>query len=119
MQPTRNARRGWLGEPVELGENKWLLLFVALLVVLTILLFPVFVRAGFPPPSPCVTDRAFSTEHARECALGTYDPAGLQSIFDRLYLSGAQWVTSLVVAIACAFFGALIVTILVYKLLKG
>ena len=118
MGPKANARRDWLSQPVELGENKWLLLFVGLLVALTILLFPLFFRAGFPSPSPCVTDRAFWMEHPRECALGTYDPVGLQSMIDELYLSGARWVASLLVATASAFFGALTLTILVYKLLN-
>jgi hypothetical protein len=116
--PKANARRDWLGQPVKLGEKKWLLLFVGLLVALTILLFPLFVRAGFPPPSPCVTDRAFWMEHPRECALGIYDPVGLQPMIDQLYLSGARWVASLLVATASAFFGALTLTILVYKLLN-
>jgi hypothetical protein len=86
--------------------------------MLVLLLFPLFLRAGFPPPSPCVTDRAFLIEHGRECALGAYDPVGIQSMIDGLYLSGAEWVASLVVAMACAFLGALALTILVYKLFE-
>lgn len=57
-------------------------------------------------------------EHARECALGAYDPVGIQSMIDDLYLSGAEWVASLVVAMASAFLGALALTILVYKLFE-
>ena len=118
MGQKANAPRDWSRQPVKLGEKKWVLLFVGLLVALTILLFPLFVRAGFPPPSPCVSDGAFWMEHPRECALGTYDPVGLQSMIDELYLSGAPWVASLLVAAASAFFGALTLTILVYKLLN-
>ena len=116
--PKANGRRGWLSKPVKLGQNEWLLLFVGLLAALTILLFALFVRAGFPPPSPCVTDPAFSVEHPRECALETYDPLGLQSMIDQQYLSGAPWVASLLVATASAFFGALALAILVHKLLS-
>jgi hypothetical protein len=102
-----------------LRESKWAVLFIGLFVAFTILLFPLFARVGFPPPSPCITDRAFLTEHARECALEAYDPMGLQSVIDGLYLSGSWWVASLMVAMASSFFGALALTILVYKLLQG
>lgn len=93
-------------------------MFAALFVASTALFFPLFIGAGFPPPSPCVTDPTFRTEHARECALGAYDPAGLQSVIDELYLSGARWMASLLVAGASAFFAALALTILAYKLLQ-
>lgn len=109
---TSDRPRDWL------GEKKWPLLSAGILVALAILLFPLFLRAGFPPASPCVTDPAFLMEHARECAMGAYDPAGVQSMIDRLYLSGSGWVASLLVAAASAFFAALALTILVYKVLE-
>jgi hypothetical protein len=99
--------------------NRWAVLFLTC-AVLTILLFPLLVGAGFPSPSLCVTggyeywNRHFAL-FVRQCAAlftAPYgDPYGLQLIVDRLYMWGVPWVTSLLVAMLCAFFGGLLFTI--------
>jgi hypothetical protein len=96
--------------------NKWAVLFLTS-TALTILLFPLLVGVGFPSPSLCATggyeywNRHFAL-FLRECAplfTAPYGhPYGFQLIVDRLYMWGVPWVTSLMVAIACAFLGALL-----------
>lgn len=107
------------GQEVVKRVNKWAVLSLAF-VAITALLYPVFMKAGFPSPSLCVTggyqywDKHFS-EFVRECAAlftAPYgDPYGVQLIVDRLYMWGVPWLNSLLAAALCAFFGALLITI--------
>ena len=78
-------------------------------------------KAGFPSPSLCVTggyeywDKHFAA-FVRQCAAlftAPYgDPYGVQLIVDRLYMRGVPWLNSLLAAGLCAFFGALLLTII-------
>ena len=107
------------GQEVVKRVNRWAVLSLAF-VAITALLYPVFMKAGFPSPSLCVTggyeywDRHF-TAFVRECAplfTAPYGkPYGLQLIVDRLYMWGVPWLNSLLAAALCAFFGALLLTI--------
>ena len=99
--------------------NRWAVLFLTS-AGLTILLFPLLVGAGLPSPSLCATggyeywNRHF-TVFLRECAplfTAPYGhPYGFQLIVDRLYIWGVPWLSSFLVAIFCAFFGALLLTV--------
>ena len=107
------------GQEVVKRVNKWAVLSLAF-VAITTLLYPVFMKAGFPSPSLCVTggyeywDKHF-TAFVHECAAlftAPYgDPYGVQLIVDRLYMWGVPWLNSLLAAALCAFFGALLLTI--------
>ena len=107
------------GQEVVKRVNKWAVLSLAF-VTITALLYPVFMNAGFPSPSLCVTgsyqywDKHF-TAFVRECAplfTAPYGkPYGLQLIVDRLYMWGVPWLNSLLAVALCAFFGALLITI--------
>jgi hypothetical protein len=103
-------------ERVVKAVNKWTVLFLTS-AALTILLFPLLLGAGFPSPSLCATggyeywNKHFAS-FLRECAplfTAPYGhPYGFQLIVDRLYMWGVPWVTSLLVAVSCAFLGALL-----------
>jgi len=99
--------------------NRWAALSLAF-VALTASLYPLFIKAGFPSPSLCVTggydywDQHFSA-FLRQCAplfTAPYgNPYGLQLIVDRLYMWGVPWLNSLLAASLYSFFGALLLTI--------
>jgi hypothetical protein len=99
--------------------NRWAVLSLAF-VALTTSLYPLFIKAGFPSPSLCVTggydywDEHFSA-FLRECAplfTAPYgNPYGLQLVVDRLYMWDVPWLNSLLAATLYAFFGALLLTI--------
>ena len=99
--------------------NRWAVLSLAF-VALTASLYPLFIKAGFPSPSLCVTggydywDKHFSA-FLRECAplfTAPYgNPYGLQLVVDRHYKWGVPWLNSLQAAALYAFFRALLLTI--------
>ena len=99
--------------------NRWAVLSLAF-VALIASLYPLFIKAGFPNPSLCVTggydywDQHFSA-FLRECAplfTAPYgNPYGLQLVVDRLYMWGVPWLNSLLAAALYAFFGASLLTI--------
>jgi len=99
--------------------NIWATLSLAF-IALTAPLYLLFIEAGFPSPSLCVTgghtywDKHF-TAFVRECAplfTAPYgNPYGLQLIVDRLYMWGIPWLNSLLAAALYAFVGALLLTI--------
>jgi hypothetical protein len=100
--------------------NKWAVLSLAF-AALTASLYPVFIEAGFPSPSLCVTggyeywDKHFAAFVSQCASLFTAPygkPYGLQLIVDRLYMWGVPWLNSLLAAALCAFIGALLLTTL-------
>ena len=107
------------GQEVVKRVNRWAVLSLAF-VSLTAPLYLLFIEAGFPSPSLCVTggydywDKHFSA-FLRECAplfTAPYgNPYGLQLVVDRLYMWGVPWLNSLLAAALYAFFGALLLTI--------
>lgn len=108
------------GREVVKRVNRWAVLSLAF-VALTASVYPIFIKAGFPSPSLCVTggydywDQHFFA-FLRQCAplfTAPYgNPYGLQLIVDRLYMWGVPWLNSLLAAALYSFFGALLLTIL-------
>lgn len=93
----------------------YLFVWVALSCILTAVLYPVFVMAGIPAPSRCVTD--YEYVESRECALGTYDPVGLQSMIDRAYLAG--WLNRSSAAMIAAIPSGIILALLLTALIAS